>query len=560
MRTGTGGAAVLAQVVRGQRRDLALGAGLLALQQGAMGLVPALVGAIVDRAIEPGNGSALVVGLVAFAALYAVIALAFQAGMTRYEQALLDGEHALRVAIARRVLDPAGGAGGRAPGELLSVATSDARRAAGICTVVGIGATIVMAVAVATAVLLSASVLLGLVVLLGTPALLVALRPVARPLARRAAEEQARIAAAASLATDLVRGLRVVAGIGARAAGTARYRAASRSALDATLRAAGAQGGYEGAVTATTGILLVLVALIGGRLAVEGKLGVGDLIAALGITQYLYGPLHRLARVGAELARARASAARIAAVLDAPPAVDATGTRTPALPVRGALSLRCVHFEGLDGLDLEIGPGAITGVVASRPEDARALARLLRRDGDPERGALALDGVPFPALALAALRAAVLVAPHDAELFGATLGEHLGGAAPPPGADVLAAAAVDGVVAGMPDGLAQVTTEGGRSLSGGERQRVALARALRTAAPVLVLHDPTTAVDAATEQRIAARLRGVRAGRTTVLLTSSPALLAACDRVVLLGAGRVAATGTHAALLHDAAAYRAVLA
>lgn len=112
------------------------------------------------------------------------------------------------------------------------------------------------------------------------------------------------------------------------------------------------------------------------------------------------------------------------------------------------------------------------------------------------------------------------------------------------------------VAAALPGGLDATLGERGRSLSGGQRQRVALARALASEAPVLVLHDPTTAVDAVTEARIATLVRQLRAGRTTIVITSSPALLAAADRVVLIAAGRVAASGSHTRLLHEHERYR----
>ena len=154
----------------------------------------------------------------------------------------------------------------------------------------------------------------------------------------------------------------------------------------------------------------------------------------------------------------------------------------------------------------------------------------------------------------------MLGAAHDAVLFDGTLRENLRAVSEDPARvdAALAAAAADGVGGGR--GEAPLA-ERGRSLSGGERQRVALARALAADRPVLVLHDPTTAVDPATEARIAAGLRALRAGRTTIVVTTSPALLAAADRVVLVAGGAVAATGTHAELARDQADYReAVLA
>jgi putative ABC transport system ATP-binding protein len=102
--------------------------------------------------------------------------------------------------------------------------------------------------------------------------------------------------------------------------------------------------------------------------------------------------------------------------------------------------------------------------------------------------------------------------------------------------------------------------ERGRTLSGGQRQRVALARALAADAPLLVLHDPTTAIDAATEARVAAGLRAHRAGRPTIVVTSSPTLLAVADRVVVVADGVLRARGTHAELLAADDAYREVVA
>jgi len=120
----------------------------------------------------------------------------------------------------------------------------------------------------------------------------------------------------------------------------------------------------------------------------------------------------------------------------------------------------------------------------------------------------------------------------------------------------MAAADADEVARGLPDGLDAMLGDGARTLSGGQRQRIALARALATEAPVLVLHDPTTAVDAVTEARIAARLRQMREGRTTILVTTSPALLAVTDRVVFLHDGAVRADGTHGDLAAGDETYR----
>ena len=558
----TSARALLRRAISSQRRDVTLGTFLLMGHQVAEALVPVMVGVVIDRAIARSDTSALIWSLVVFTLLFVALSNAFRIGYTVISRAGLAAEHEVRVRLARRVLHPGGGAGpDRLPGELLSIATSDAKRVGQVNLAVAFGAGVLAAIAVAAVVLLRISVPLGLLVVLGLPPLLIVANLIARPLTRRAADQQERAAQVSGLATDLVTGLRVLKGVGGQQAAVARYRRSSRDALEATLKAARMEASYDGAMTVFTGAFLVLVALVAGRLAAEGRISIGELIAAVGLTQFLIGPLQRLTYVGAEFARCRASADRVAAVLSTPPAVVG-GTHAGSAPARGELRLRGVVLDGaLRGLTLDVASGAFVAVVVADHNDAQALLTCLARDADPDAGTIVLDGVALDALPLEQLRRAVLVAPHDAELFGGTLAENL--AARPDGEApldaILAAVAADEVVATLPDGLDSAMTERGQSLSGGQRQRIALARALLAMPRVLVLQDPTTAVDAATEARIAAGLRVARAGRTTIVLTSSPALLAVSDRVFVIEDGVVSATGTHAELLRRDAYREAVL-
>jgi len=247
-------------------------------------------------------------------------------------------------------------------------------------------------------------------------------------------------------------------------------------------------------------------------------------------------------------------------VLGSPPAVSG-GTRAPTSPARGELRLHGVTHDALRGLTAELPAGAFVGVLAADPESAHALLQCLARDADPASGEIQLDGMALTELDPVQLHRAVLVAPHDADLFEQTLAENVAAAASERGDldRALAAAVADEVAAALPDGLQTRLAERGSSLSGGQRQRVALARALAADPIVLVLHDPTTAVDAATEAKIATGLREIRRGRSTLVLTSSPALLAACDRVIVIEDGTVADSGGHGELLRRNAAYRAAV-
>src|SRR5262249_13534207 len=160
----------------------------------------------------------------------------------------------------------------------------------------------------ATVALLRISIPLGLLILLGTPPLLYLIHLLGKPLERRSGPEQERAARASGVAADLVSGIRVLKGIGAEPAAVRHYAGISGEALAAPLRATGAQAWYQGAVLAANGLFLALVALVGGRLAAAGEISVGDLVAAVGLAQFLIEPLQTLGWVNGQFAQARASA------------------------------------------------------------------------------------------------------------------------------------------------------------------------------------------------------------------------------------------------------------
>jgi ABC-type multidrug transport system fused ATPase/permease subunit len=555
---------VLVRSVKGQGRRVAVGAGLGCVHQLGEALVPVLIGVVIDQAVAGRDAGRLVLWLAVLAAVYVCLSWSFRLGARAGERGAEEAAHTLRLAVVRRVLDARAGAEqGRLPGELANVATEDAKRVGAVNMALMSGAGAVAGLAVSAVALLLTSLPLGLIVLLGTPLLLWAGHLLSKPLERRSEAEQDRAAHASGVAADLVAGLRVLKGLGARDAAVERYRRTSRVSLAATLRAARAESWQTGLVLTLTGVFIALIALVGGRLALDGSLTLGQLVSAVGLALFLVGPLETFAWVNAELAQGRASAARIAEVLSAGPGVEG-GTAPVPEPVRGGLRLRGVRLGGLDGVDLDLPAGRLTGVAVTDPACAEALVRCLGRETDPEAGLVELDGVPLAALDPAAVRGAVLVAAHDAALFEGSLADNVApgdGTAPAGDAGALVAARADEVAGALPYGLATQVGEGGRSLSGGQRQRVLLARALHAEPAVLVVHDPTTAVDAVTEARIAEGLREMRRGRTTVVVTNSPALLAVTDRVVLLDGGRVGAEGVHADLLRGDAAYRtAVLA
>ncbi|WP_433887497.1 ABC transporter ATP-binding protein [Streptomyces sp. CA-111067] len=563
-----GGKRIVRTAIRGQARNVVPAAVFSMIHQGCEAAVPVMIGLVVDQAISKHSAAGLGWTLLALAVLFAVLTVSMRLGGRLVRRATQGAAHELRTRLARRVLDPRGiDLPGLRSGELLSTATSDTQRVGMVNAAVWGAAGAAGALIVAAVLLLRASLLLGLLVILGLIPVFLLTTLISKPLVHRSSVEQAAAARASGVATDLVRGLRVLAGIGAEAAAAARYAAASMESRTAAVRSLTLIAVRTGVITALNGGFLALVAWVGGRLTASGTISVGDFVAAIGLTQFLIGPFGFIANVGAGWARASASARRVSHILDAPYAVGAgtaeAAAQSPDVPGDGVrLDVTGLRRGALRGLDLSAGPGELLGVLIDEPAAATALVACLGREAEPEAGDITCGGVPLAGLAPTAARASVLVSGHDAALFSGTVIENVtagtsgGGRADSAVARAVECADVDSIAASLPEGLDTPVTERGRSLSGGERQRVLLARALAAEPPVLVLHDPTTAVDTVTEARIAAGIRTMRAARTTLVITTSPALLAAADRVVVVRHGRAELVGTHAELLESDAYYR----
>ncbi|MFK4693879.1 ABC transporter ATP-binding protein [Streptomyces pristinaespiralis] len=559
---GPTGGQVLRRAIGGRRRHIAVASLLGMTHQACEVMVPVVIGVVIDEAVATGSFDALLARLGLLAALFLVLSTCYRTAARITDGAGEHAAHRIRTELGTKVLDPRGGADtGRLPGALTAVATGDAERVGAVAAALSYGISAVAGLAVSAVVLLRISVPLGLLILLGVPPLLWIGHRISRPLERRSEVEQERAAHASGVAADLVAGLRVLKGIGAEQAAVSRYRRTSQDSLAAALRAARSRAWHDGAILALTGIFIAVIGLVGAHLAMRGEISIGDLVAAVGLAQFLLGPFQLLTYVSGEFAQGRASADRISEVLAAPPAVPG-GSAAPPRPVTGALRLRGVTCGALRGTDLDIGAGTLLGVVARDPAAASDLLLCLGRELDPVEGTVELDGVPLASLAPAEVRGAILVAHHDADLFESSLLDNVlagrdGG--PVDVGPALTASAADEVAQALPQGVETMLTERGRSLSGGQRQRVALARALAADPPVLVVHDPTTAVDTVTESRIAARLGDLRRGRTTILVTTSPALLAVTDRVVVIDDGAVTADSRHPDLVADDASYRSVV-
>ncbi|MFC9265698.1 ABC transporter transmembrane domain-containing protein [Streptomyces hydrogenans] len=404
---------------------------------------------------------------------------------------------------------------------------------------------------------------LGLVVAVGVPALALAALPLLPRATRRADEQREKAGKATELASDTVAGLRVLRGIGGEELFLGRYRTASQEVRRAAVRSARMWALIAAVQVLLPGLLLIAVVAYGARLALDGTISVGALVTVYGAVALTHHPLRNVEEIAMAYAFSRPSAKRAARVLALGRVTEPAGGDRKA---RAAGDL----YDPLTGL---IAPaGLLTAVVCGDPDAAGRLAeRLGGHPAEPgdDHVSVRLGGVPLDELSLDAARTAVLVQDKEPVLLSGTLRELLdvpaSGAVRPE--DALAAAQCDDVL----DALAQASvdtdgdpmrtriTERGRSLSGGQRQRLALARSLVTDPEVLVLDEPTSAVDSHTESRVAAGVRKLRAGATTVVLASSPLVLDLADRVVLVHEGRAVAHGTHRELLAEEPRYRAVV-
>lgn len=546
-------------LVRGLLRNkakLVASYALLSTWQACEALVPVLIGVIIDRAVATGEWSAMLLWGLALTVLFGVLSYSYRFGARLGFAVVQDEMHRIRVEIAAHALHPRGVRSPVLPGETLSLATADAEMVGQALRSLGFLIAALISVTGSGWLLFSMDVALGLTVLVGVPVVLALSHVVVPLISRRTEAQQATVARATGVATDLVRGLRVLKGIGAEPVAARRYRALSQDARAASIHSTSSYGAMNGLTAGLSGIFLAVVALVAGHRALTGDITVGELVAVVGLSQFLAEPIGMLGDISAHTARAHASARRIVDFLHSPRLVPA-GEDSPAVAVP-PLELRDVVVPGLDGVSVTVEPGELVGIATTDPTAAASLMALLGGSRTPDRGSVLLGGVDTAELGTDARHRHLLVAPHHVDLFEGTVRSNIdpSGRLSDDRLDLLLeTSACADVVALVPEGLDQPVTPDGSTFSGGQRQRVALARALAADAPVLVLHDPTTAVDAVTEHRIAAGIRELRGSagrrRTTLLVTSSPTLLARCDRVLLVDGGRVVADGDHHDLAGD---------
>ncbi|MFI5685065.1 ABC transporter transmembrane domain-containing protein [Streptomyces sp. NPDC051636] len=516
-----------------------------------MAAAPYLMSRAIDDGLVPGDLGALswwTVALFVVGAFNSWLSIVRHRTMTRvrmdanFRTVKVVVGHAVRLGAA---LPRRAGAG-----EVVTIGVGDVQTIAQALTVVGPGVGAVVVYGVVAGLLLSISVPLAAAVLLGVPLFVLLVGPLTVRLQGAETEYRERQGVLTARIGDLAGGLRVLNGLGGKELFADAFRRDSGRLREQGYRVGAVASWMQALGVGLPTLFLAVVTWLGARTAAQGDITVGELVSVYGYVAVLVGPVAFFVQMGHDLSRGVVAARRVVRLLRLEPEPDDGTLSPPAEPA-------ALH-DSESGV--RVPPGRLTALVGARPAETAAVMDRLGRyvPSDVTWGGVRLDAVP-----LAEVRARILVADNEADLFAGPLREVVSGRLERDEAVIaraVRAAAADDIVQGLPDGLDSAVAAQGRSLSGGQRQRVRLVRALLADPEVLLAIEPTSALDAHTEATVAHRLRVAREGRTTVVTTSSPLVLDRADTVHYLVDGKVSATGAHRRLLEEEPGYRALVA
>src|SRR5438132_488034 len=397
---------------------------------------------------------------------------------------------------------------------------------------------------------------LALVALAISPGLVVTGRIFRRRLRRHSREAKKLESSTMSIVQEVLGALRVVKAFGQEAREEERFIRRSTEGVKVRLRLASLEGSFNVLVGLASAAGMAAVLLIGVRHVGAGVLTLGELLMVMAYMNQLYEPLKTISRKAATLQLHLASAERAFALLDEPSDVEVRPNAQLLGRARGAIAFRNVSFAYgkdrpvLHDISFDVEPGTRLGIVGASGAGKSTLISLLTRFYDPTAGAIFLDGIDLRDFRLEDLRRQFAVVPQDPVLFSASIAENIAYAKPEATKDELIAAAqasnAHEFIIRLPQGYDTQVGERGVQLSGGQRQRIAIARAFLKDSPVLILDEPTSAVDAEAEAAIVEAIRRLMRGRTVILITHRSSLLEGCTALVALENGRLVSDTTGA--------------
>ncbi|WBQ05066.1 ABC transporter transmembrane domain-containing protein [Kribbella sp. CA-293567] len=536
-------------LVARQRGRAALGAFLSIVWMVSLALTPYLLGRATDDGLRRGGLEPLLpwIGvLLAVGALTAFVAIMRHRTMTRVRlDAAYRTVHAVVVhsttlgnELSRRTTT----------GEIATIGMTDAWVISNTLTVVGPGVGAIVATVVVAFLLFAQSPLLAAVVLLGLPLVVVLIGPILGRLQRRATVYRERQGRLTARMVDVVQGLHVLNGVGGKPIFSSRYQQGSSELRDEGYRVASIASWIPAIAVGAPVVFLAGVTWLAARMVADGDLSVGGLVGAYGYVAFLVVPLATLIESATDINQGLVAARRVVSFLSAAP--TAPPANHEAGPVAGTAALH----DPDSGVTLR--PGSFTAIASALPVDALTIVDRL---GGFSPSEVTWGGQRLAAIEPAEVRQRILVADNGADLFAGPLREVVSGRFDRDDAQLVSAlhtAAAEDILTAAPEGLATAIAPQGRNFSGGQRQRIRLARAVAAEPEILLASEPTSAVDAYTETVIAQRLRAARTGLTTLVTTTSPAVLDVADIVYFVVDGKVTAQGTHHELLDGVPGYQ----
>jgi len=390
---------------------------------------------------------------------------------------------------------------------------------------------------------------LTLVGLLGAPALLLLTRLYRRRLRSGWKAAHEHMGEAMAVVQESLAAVRVVKAFGQEERERRRYIERARASQEAVLKAVGTHAGFDLLVGLVVGLVGAALLVVGAQRVEANAITMGQLILVLGYLALLFGPLREIGTKAADLQRAFASADRCFELLDRTPEAPDRPDALPLVRARGEIAFEGVSF-GYDPLrpilrdvTLALPAGSRVGIAGPTGSGKSTLLGLLFRFHEPTAGRVLLDGRPLPDYRLQDLRAQFAFVLQDSVLFSTTIAENIAYGRPEATSAEIEAAAraanAHDFIVRQPRGYDSEVGERGVKLSGGERQRIALARAFLKDAPILILDEPTSAIDTATEAGVLEALERLMRGRTTFMIAHRLGTLSGCDVRLEIADGRV---------------------
>ena len=410
------------------------------------------------------------------------------------------------------------------------------------------------------AVMLFISWQLALVSLAAVPIFWLTARAFSRRIKAASREARRRGGSISAVAEDSLSNAVLIQAYGREEAEVERFAGQSLGSAGAELAAARVEALYPSVVSVTEAAGLLAIVGVGIWEISAGRLTVGGLVAFLVYLVQLFSPVRDLGQLSSTIFDAAAGAERIIDLLDERPTVTVPARPVALSSARGVLVLDDVGFrypgtgaEAVAGISFAALPGQTTALVGPSGAGKTTLIKLLLRFYDPARGRISLDGHDLRDLDPRQLRASIAVVLQETLLLDGTVAENILAGRPGAGQRELVEAAraadADEFITALPLGYDTPVGPRGRLLSGGQRQRIAIARAVIRDAPILLLDEPTTSLDAEASERILAPMRRLMAGRTTILISHDLLTVTDARQILYLDRGRVAETGTHPELL-----------